>query len=78
MSALTELANRSTARASRECGVAYAIRVLDPAEGTALIAALANADVRHSEISDALADHSIEVATFAIGRHRLGRCRCAA
>lgn len=78
MSALTELATRPAARAAHECSVAYALRVLDPADATALLSALVNPGVKHSEISDALTEHDLEVAPVAIGRHRLSRCRCVA
>ena len=74
---LDDLANRSTGRAPRECGVRYALRVLPPATAVTLRSACANTAVQHAEISAALAELGVEVGGFAIGRHRNGQCKCA-
>jgi hypothetical protein len=75
---LAELANRAPAPRHQECGVAFALRTLEPTTAATLKAALTNQNVRHQEISDALADHGIFVGAFAIGRHRaeVRKCKC--
>ena len=76
---LDDLATRAPRRRAKECGVAFALRVLPPDRATVLARALDNDAVQHVEISDALAAELPVDApdAFAVGRHRNGRCACA-
>jgi len=73
---LDALANRTISPRHQECGVGFALRTMDPDMAAKFARAMANENVRHSELESALAEHHFPVAQYAIGRHRRGQCKC--
>ena len=73
---LDELANRAPQRRNHECGIAYALRVLDAPTAATLSRALANDNVTHVELTNALAELGVETSAFTVGVHRRGQCKC--
>lgn len=75
---LDTLADLEPTRAPRECGVAYALRVLTPDRADVLRRALSNTAAAHEAIARAIsAEVAAPVSSFAVGRHRRGQCSCA-
>lgn len=62
------------------CGAAVILGSLDPDTRTAMIAAMQNRGIRHSQIADALTAHGHPVKAGTISRHRrfgtATGCRC--
>lgn len=73
---LQTLAATPPRQAVKECGIAYALRVLPVDEAEQLVAALANPYASHTDIAQALDETLQATPAFTIGRHRRGQCRC--
>jgi len=78
MSLLDELTERTDGRGIRECGVHYALRVLDPAVADKFrtVLAMSKEAVQSSEISSAFDECGVDVAATTVSRHRRGKCTC--
>ena len=80
MSLLDQLTARTEGRGHQECGVAYALRVLDDhtADKFRTVLAMPKNVVQSAEIARAFAEAGVEVGGDSIRRHRSGVCKnCA-
>lgn len=78
MSALDELIERGDGPGWQECGVAYALRTVDPGDAEKFRKAMANPHVGHSEIAREFAARMDAFAPIGmqVSRHRRGECKC--
>lgn len=76
MNLLDELSERTDGRGVKECGVHYALRILDPAvaEKFRTVLAMSLSAVKSSEISAALEEYGVSVGNDSVSRHRRGKC----
>ena len=78
MSLLDDLTQRTDGRGAKECGVGYALRVLDDhtADKFRTVLTLPQEAVKAPEIVRAFAEYDIQVGQDSVRRHRNGTCTC--
>ena len=73
---LDELAGRTIGPRHQECAVGFALRVMDPDLAAKFRKALANENVRRSELLEAFSEYGYDVPGDTVTRHRLRQCKC--